>query len=388
MNRRVLFVDDEANVLLGFERQLRRRFEVETALGGEAGLLMLETPPYAVVVSDMRMPGINGIEFLTRTKQVAPDAQRVMLTGVADQDTAVAAINEGSIFRFLAKPCPADALIRTLEAAVRQHELVISERELLEQTLSGAVRATIDILALASPAAFGRATRLRRLVREFAQHLPAEDAWQLDVAAMLSQLGCVTLPDATLGRALRGEALSPEETAMFAAHPAAGAELIANIPRLEAVGEIIAYQEKRFDGEGPPPNGKSGTDIPLGARLLKVALDFDALTLRGLDGEAARDEIFSRSGWYDPDVVKALACSFDAVRRYERQSLALSALKPGMLLGENMAADSGVLLMAQGQEVTAALLTRLRNFLTLGQLERKINVLTPAARGDGDHERA
>ena len=205
MNRRVLFVDDEPNVLHAFERQLRRqRLTVDTAVGGEAGLALLATQgPYAVVVSDMRMPGMDGVEVLTRAKDVAPDAVRIMLTGVADQQTAIDAINEGSIFRFLTKPCPANALIRALDAALRQHELVIAERELLEQTLSGAVKVLMDVLSLVNSVAFGSASRLRKIVRELASELPVDDSWQLDLAAMLSQIGCVTLPQAMLNTSTR-----------------------------------------------------------------------------------------------------------------------------------------------------------------------------------------
>ena len=138
MVKRILFVDDDPRVLQAFERQFYKRFEIRTAIGPELGLQTLGADgPFATVVSDLRMPGMNGIEFLTRVRQASPDTVRVMLTGDADLSAAMAAVNEGKIFQFLTKPCPSDMLSRTLESALEQHRLITAERELLESTLRG-----------------------------------------------------------------------------------------------------------------------------------------------------------------------------------------------------------------------------------------------------------
>jgi response regulator RpfG family c-di-GMP phosphodiesterase len=284
MTERILCVDDDANILLGYQRALRKRFQIEVALGGEEGLAAIrEQGPYAVVVADMRMPGMNGVELLTQARQVAPDTVRMMLTGNSDQQTALEAVNEGHIFRFMTKPCAPENFAKALDAGLVQHRLIVAERELLSKTLSGAVKMLTDVLSLASPTAFGRASRVRGVARKMAQFLGETEVWMIEIAAMLSQVGCVAIADEVLARHYCGEDLSRSEKEAIAVHPLVGRDLLRSIPRLEGVAEIIGYQEKRFDGEGMPLDDCRGKAIPLGSRILKVALDFDALVSTGLE---------------------------------------------------------------------------------------------------------
>jgi DNA-binding NtrC family response regulator len=149
---KILLVDDDNSVLDGYRRSLCREFSLETALGGEQALqFAADNGPYAVVVSDMRMPGMDGIQLLSRIKTLAPDTIRVMLTGNADMDTAIHAINEGSIFRFLNKPCSKEVMAKTLTAALVQYRLFNSEKQLLEQTLSGSMQVLTEVLSLSTP---------------------------------------------------------------------------------------------------------------------------------------------------------------------------------------------------------------------------------------------
>src|SRR5580704_17984253 len=128
----ILFVDDDAAILDGFQRALRKEFNVDIARGAEEALaLCARRPAYSVVVADMQMPVMNGVDFLVCLEKSSPDSVRIMLTGNADQKTARDAVNKGHIFRFLNKPCPKDELISTLKAALRYHELITAERELL-----------------------------------------------------------------------------------------------------------------------------------------------------------------------------------------------------------------------------------------------------------------
>ena len=165
MAEKILLVDDESNILDGYRRSLSKEFLMETAQGGKEALaLATEKGPYAVVVSDMRMPGMDGVQLLSHIKTIAPDTIRVMLTGNADMDTAVNAINEGSIFRFLNKPCSKEVMARTITAALVQYRLVTAEKQLLEQTLGGTLQVLTQVLSLVNPAAFGRAERARRYI--------------------------------------------------------------------------------------------------------------------------------------------------------------------------------------------------------------------------------
>lgn len=361
---RILCVDDEPNVLAALSLQLRKRFDVATAGGGEAGLEELRKDgPFAVVVSDMRMPGMDGAAFLSRVREISPDTVRVLLTGMADFDVAVSAVNQGQIFRFLSKPCPPEMFIGALTAAAEQHRLITSERVLLEQTLHGSVKALSDILSLAHPTAFGRATRVKQHVSEMAAHLGVGERWQMEVAAMLSQIGCITLPPQTVERLYHGQALSEAEEVMVARLPAVAEQLLANIPRLEVVREILQLQDRRFDGANAGKDGKRGAAIPLGSRLLKLIMDFDVLEAQGAPVDVALDTLRSRVGWYDPALLQAFAESRgNAGRVSEVHEMKLAALRPGMIFAEDVRARAGGLLVARGQEVTEGLLERMRNF--------------------------
>ena len=249
MEEKILFVDDDPNILSAYQRQLRKQFNVDTALGGDLGLTAIaiaSNVPYAVIVADMGMPGMNGIQFLSKAKEITPDSVRMMLTGNADQQTAMNAINEGNIFRFLTKPCQPEVITKVLTAGIEQYRLITSEKELLEKTLNGSVKVLTDVLALVNPTAFGRTSRIHNLVQTISAELKIEKPWQIELAAMLSQIGCITMSEETLTKIYRGDNLTEQELQTFQRHPQIGSSLIASIPRLEKVAEIIACQELRF----------------------------------------------------------------------------------------------------------------------------------------------
>ncbi len=378
MTAKILCVDDEQNVLDSIKRQLRKQFAIDTALGAPAALKMLiDQGPYAIVVSDMRMPEMDGVQLLTAVKQKAPNTVRIMLTGNADQQTAIEAINKGQIFRFLNKPCSREDLTQVFQDGLRQYRLVHAERELLEKTLRGSVKMLSDVLALVSPAAFGRATRVQALVRKIGPALKTEHAWQYEIAAMLSQIGCVTLPQETVDKVYHGNQLTEEETQMVDAHPAVGRGLVENIPRLEEIARCIAYQEKRFDGTGPPHDDPiQGQDLPLGARILKLSLDFDTLLSSGRSSIEAVRELKTRSGWYDPQLIEALQeAGVDQEDTALQQKLVrLSELDNHMILAQDIVTTSGMLVTVKGQEVTPSLRQRLRNFSRKSPIREPIQV--------------
>jgi response regulator RpfG family c-di-GMP phosphodiesterase len=378
MSNKILCVDDDPNILAGFQRHLRRQFAIDTAPGGEQGLAMIQAQgPYAVVVADLHMPGLNGIQFLSRVHQAAPDTVRIMLTGNADLQQAVQAVNEGHIFRFLTKPCPAQSLAQALAAGVEQYRLVVAEKELREKTLRGSVQVLTEVLSLVNPMAFSRASRAHRLVQQLVAELGVENAWPIEMAALLSQVGCVTVPESVLKKVYLKVDIDPEERRMFEAHPHAGHELIIRIPRLEEVAAIVAYQEKRFDGEGPPAEERRGHELPLGSRILKVALDFDSLELVGHTRSEALDRLRHRSGWYDPAVMDALERVLVGAAQLRVRSLTVPELKCPMVLAADVFLENGSLLVSKGQEITQPLLWRLQNFAARGLIRGPIQVLVP-----------
>lgn len=374
MNRKVLCVDDDARILTAYQRNLGDQFDLDIALSGPEALQTLEkTGPYAVVVADMQMPLMNGVELLMRVEKLAPNTVRIMLTGNADQQTAVDAVNQGHVYRFLNKPCPPDMLALALDAGVRQYHLIEAERDLLENTLNGAVKALTDILGILDPSAFARAQRLRELVRTYVNHFKLANGWTLEMAAMLARVGCVAVPPPVLLKARSGLTLRPEEQEMLARVPQNGAELLGNIPRLETVSRIVQYCEQRFDGTGFPRDGVAGEDIPVGARILKVLSDLLELESRGASPAVAIAQMQARAGWYDPQVLDSVAVCFDVApastgRASRMVEVRLRDLHPGQELAAPITTADGNLIMAAGTTITPMALEKLRNFNELHNL--------------------
>jgi response regulator RpfG family c-di-GMP phosphodiesterase len=382
MIEQILLVDDDPNILDGYRRALRKDFRLQTALGGLQALdLIVGKPPFAVIVSDMRMPEMSGVELLGRLKDLAPESVRIMLTGNADQETASEAVNQGHVFRFLTKPCTAESLALSLTAGIEQYRLVRAEKDLLETTLSGSIQVLTDVLALVNPTAFGRSSRVRQLVQQLSTLMNAKDGWQIEIAAMLSQIGCVTVPEATLMKIYKGQQLQADELRMLQAHPQVGCDLISHIPRLEVVAEIIANQEKKFSDrsdDGSSDGSGSNPKVPLGARILKLALDFDKLLEARLSRSEAFVEIQRRGDWYQPSVVEALRKIVAGDERlYDTCFVEVGDLTPEMILAANIVSASGALLVAKGQNVTVSLRVRLENFLKGGGIGKTVKVFIP-----------
>ena len=360
---RVLFVDDEPDLLAAVVRNLRsEHFDVVTAPGGAAALQLLRNDgPFAVIVSDLRMPEMDGVTLLQHARKLFPDTVRVLFTGQPDMERAIAAINEGEIFRFMTKPCARVPMALMLKNAVQQHQLVTAERVLLEQTLRGCIKALTEILALTNPLAFGRASRLRQAMNSLVSALKIPVNWHLEVAAMLSQIGSVLLSPATLEKVYRKEPLSEAEEDTLQRLPELVEEILDNIPRLEPVREILRYQDKHFNGSGFPADSVAGEAIPWGARALKVILDFDTLESEGHPLSLCFDTLRGRVGWYDPAILEAMAEFRKSEPRAEVRELPITHLQAGMILAQDVRTTKGILFIARGQEVTPSLQAKLRN---------------------------
>ena len=362
MNDQVLFVDDEPNILDGIRRQLRKKVALDTATSGEEGLLKIrDAGPFAVVVSDMRMPGMNGSGFLSEVRKISPDSVRMILSGQAELESTIEAVNEGHIFRFLTKPCSTDSLCAAVDAGIEQYRLIHAERQLLEQTLSGAVRMLIEILGLTNPAAHNRASRIRRYATEFATELGLADQWEFRLATMLSQIGCIILPDDTLARMYAGQDLSEEEKAIYASHPKLAGKLLASIPRLEAVADMISHQMQTFDLKILPEDICEWDKNVLGAIILRAATNLDDLIGTGVSAEAAVSKLEKQSEVF-PSQLRQVLRSVKITREdVETKLIKASQLVIGMVLDEDMMSASGMRLIPSGQEVTQTILVRLRS---------------------------
>ncbi|HZP14093.1 MAG TPA: response regulator [Nevskiaceae bacterium] len=358
---KVLCVDDEANVLASMAPHLRRRCDMLGAISGDAGLEVLRANrDVVVIISDMRMPGMDGASFLAKAREVAPDATRLVLTGQTDLASAIRAVNEGRIFRFLTKPCSPVDLLAAIEAAAEMHRLVTAERVLLEQTLHGSIKTLSDVLALTNPLAFGRAARLKQNVSEIADRLALRERWQVEVASMLSQLPGIALDEATAAKIYHGQPLDEADRRAYASACAMAEGLLANIPRLELVREMLARLWGTGTG-GPIPLIAQRALVDQGVAMLQVAQDFDLLEARGASVSEALATLRAQPGRYRAEVLDALcAIRGDAGAAAEIRECPLGSVRPGMVFVEDVKLSTGALLVPRGYEVTQSLIERVR----------------------------
>jgi response regulator RpfG family c-di-GMP phosphodiesterase len=373
----VLCVDDEPKVLEGLTLSLRCDFRVSSARNGQSGLAIVDGDPPSVVVSDMRMPEMDGASFLSQVKERSPETVRILLTGYGDLDSAIAAVNHGQVFRFLTKPCSSQVFLSAVHAAAEQHRLITAEKELLEKTLLGSVKALTEILSLANPLAFGRAIRLKQHASELVAALRLPLSWQIEVATMMSQIGCMALPAATNEKLYYGKPLSKEEVEMTKQLPTLAVQLLGSIPRLDAVRAILLAQQYDYTGAGTPGGLPKGEAIPLGARVLKLVSDYDSLEAAEVDPMRAIAVLQVHSSRYDPTLLEALARVKTQSATGGSRELALAAVRPGIFLARDVTSTTGALLIPRGHEVTQGLLQRLRSFPS-GTIREPIAVFAPS----------
>lgn len=359
---RVLCVDDDPRILVILGRVLNSRFDVQTASNAVDAIVAIERAeaPFAVIISDLRMPGMDGIALLRHCREITPNSIRVLLTGNADMEGAVDAVNDGAIFRFLTKPCSSDSLATAVTAASEQYRLIESERVLLEQTLRGSIKALTEVLTVANPSAFARAIRLKRYVGQIADVLGVSDRWEMEVAALFSQLGCVSLPSALITKMNTGGELDASEQVIVDALPSDAVAFIAEIPRLDAVREILLQQNTPFGENGAPRGSAQGARIPLGARVLKAASDLDWLLAGGMPVALALGNLSARKGVYDPKVLHALHSALGQATEVGVRRIRFRDVQEGMVFSADVHGPRGLLLAARGQEVGPALMNRLR----------------------------
>jgi len=381
MAEKILLVDDEPNVLRACERLLHNRFEMDAAVGGAEALAAIKAKgPYAVVLSDMRMPQMDGIELLTKVKNLAPDTIRIMLTGYADVKTALTAVNEGNIFRLLTKPCDKQTLVNALTAGLTQYRLVTTEKDLLEKTLAGGLTVLTEVLCMASPAAFSRAMRLRRYIGHIVTKLSLANRWKFELAAMLSQLGCVTMAPETIDAVYAGKPLSSKEQALYDTHPSIAWDLLKNIPRMESVAWMISHQNEpdTVDGDISDPEL---AERRLGAQLLAVTVAFDTRVRQGNSRTEAACALGRRYKDLDSRVAMALVEVEAEDRDRNVRTCRIEEIAPGMVIDKDVRTEAGLLIIARNQEVTPSVILRLKNYHQMGVIVGDIVVSTPQTLG-------
>jgi len=378
---KVLLVDDEINLLNGLKRQLRGRFQLLTAHSGKEALEVTQNNgPIAAVISDMRMPDMDGIATLEAVAKISPNTVRMMLTGNADQSTAVEAINCGHIFRFFNKPCSNEVLLQGIGDALRQHQLIIAEKEILEQTLAGSVKVLLDVIGMIDPEMVRESERVREWIDPITKTLALPHAWRLRIAAMLTPLGRIVIPRPILDKYRAGKKLSETEKELLESTPGTARDLLINIPRLREVAEILYLHERNFDGSGFPSNGPKGTDIPLPARTLRIltalARAAPSTALRAADFDCL---LVDSGRHFDPELLRKIQdCLLPIELRRKNQEVivntTLSALHEDDTLVKDLRSPTGQLFLAAGTQLSAAYIQTVRSLAKLVDIEDRIAV--------------
>jgi len=373
--RYVLCVDDEPLLLEGLERTLRESFEVITETKPLAALALLERHEhdFVAIVSDMRMPLMDGAKFLACAAEIAPNSTRVLLTGHAELNAAIAAVNTGRIFRFLCKPCAPNELITALEAAAEQHRLQTLEKHLLEETLTGTVRLLSEVLMLVAPDIFTQNQLIQSYVLYLARRLGRSDAWRFELAACLNMIGCVGLPEETLKRAFSGATLDEQESRSMAEHPLTAHRLLKKIPRFEDVAEMIRLQVSGSSASA----GELSPDVQLGARLLRVARGVQHLVAGGASEAEAVARLTPLSGPEDVELLELLADFKSVALVGDLKELKVAQMTAQMVLEDDVKTKTGVVVVPGKKQLSQVLLERLIRFSRAGVLVEPIRVRVP-----------
>jgi len=373
---KILFVDDEQDILSSFKRQFRKKADISTALSGKEALELIDNESeFAVIVSDMRMPSMDGAEFLEKAKKKSPNTIRILLTGQTDLNSAISAINQGQIFRFLTKPCSQDILQEALKSAIRQYRLLNVEKELLQKTVKGSIELLSEILSIVKPRVFSNFNRIKKYIHYIASEQGETDTWDFEVAGMLYSLGYLTLPEDLIEKALKPNSeLTASEKLALQDVPLISSKLINHIPRLENIAEMVRLSDKVNHLIHQDAGAVQGR-IYLGADMLKIAISFDRLLESGHNHKSAIDLLRTDDSLHQ-DLVEKLS-SIKMGHEDDVITVNVDNLLPGMVLLENMITDNDSTLLAKGTELTEDLLVRIKLYTKNQKISRPIRIIAP-----------
>ncbi len=397
----ILVVDDEPDILDALREQLTwEGYEVTACVDGTQALNVLQRRAFSVIISDQRMPGMSGLELMGHARKLHPNSSRVLLTGVLSLDTLVGAINQGEIFRFIAKPWMRAELLATVDNALQRQNLLEANEQLVRNTEKLnrqlvhanaqlqiqvneliAQKEQIDDAHEALNANFehslglcyrvintfdpllGKQTKaVVDLCRQMAHmdDFTPEEKHVLIASAWLHDIGLIGLNRDLVHRFFhKPEGLSANDRALLREHPIYGQALAAFVDRLSSVGVTIRAHHERYDGGGYP-DGLAGTAIPWTARCLAVAVAF---VQPGMPRGSALQSILEQSGTaFDPEAVRVFLKTTHRteVPRQVRE-ISVEDLRPGMLIARGIYVPSGMLLIAEGQELTPTAIAKLKS---------------------------
>ncbi len=358
---RVLLVDDDPMLLNAFRRQLRGIYELETATSPGIGLdLLKKTDAFQVVVSDMQMPMMNGLEFLRECRKVSPNTIRVMLTGNADQATVINAINDGEVFRFLLKPCESATLIKTLADSIREFQALAAERDAATDAQCSALKLITDIVNSVRPETYQHSMEARKLASEIAREMQLSNFREVELGAMLSYFGSISVPQPLFQRYLDNQSLTARELAEVERFVEFSRRMIDSFVGFDNAERLIACQLHA-------PN----VTTPVGARVIRVTNDFLRIS-RTKERLEAVSQLRSQTATYDADVIKALENVLS--KRFKEVEVAVSELKPGFILLQALRSNDGLTLIESSRRLTVRMLDSLEGVIASGRLSPSTKV--------------
>ena len=402
----VLCVDDEANILAALKRSLHGAgYGVLTAAGGEQALALLAQTPVDVVVSDMRMPGMDGAQLLEQVHERWPQVVRILLTGQANMDATVAAINRGRILRYISKPWDEldllsavregverqalereklrlEALTQTQNEALRVLNVELESRVLartaelgeanqkLQRNHLKTIKVFSNLLELRGDQLAGHGRRVAETARDVARAmgLGEDEVRQVFVAGLLHDIGLIGVLDKLLAKPV--SRFAPDELALYRSHATVGEQSLMALDDMQPVLPMIRGHHERFDGDGFPDR-LAGAAVPLGARILSVADAFDDLQTGQMVetkltvAEARTILRQGRGTQFDPEVLDVFL-HITEPQKPKPVQLALRvpsvALEPDMVLAADLVSTRGVLMLTAGHRFTPSLIRRVREF--------------------------
>lgn len=308
----ILIVDDEEDNLKFLERTLRRKFNISKASNALEGLAVIEKEDIDLVISDFRMPEMDGIEFLSKVKDIKPSAMRILLTAYSEADILIDAINAGGIYRYIKKPCDPENIMNIVDSAIEVYQLNMDNQELTKDfnnLFSGTIKAITEALDAKDSFTYGRSRRVTNLGLATGKKLglPESELIKLEIAGLLHDIGMIGVPEDVLKK--EGK-LTAEEYEEIKKHVEHGINILSEIKYLRPVLDIIKYHHERVDGKGYP-YGLKGDEIPISAKIITVADAYDGMISdrayrKSLSSEEAVEEIKKLAGsQFDKKVVNA-----------------------------------------------------------------------------------
>ena len=374
----VLFIDDDYKILNSFKRSLTPEYRVFVADNPVEGLRVFEEKgPFSVLVSDMRMPEMNGVEVLCRAQEIDSDTTRVLLTGYADQQAAIDAVNKGKVFKFLTKPCPMQTLVPILDEGIYNYKLNVSDRFFGERTQQGVVGMLSQILAMVKPAAQRKANRLKEYSRHMAKGLRPQQRAIVEIAAVLSQLGCLNLSQKTMMLYDNGGVVDREASIRIREQYDVAARLLMHLPRFEVIIEILSLLHKPSHQFPRYDDSEMRETIPLCTRILQTAIGLDSLLSTGLAPTEALNKLRADQPFYEPSLVESIADYPFGLHNEVLLYVRASELTPRMILADDIRDTDGTLLATKGQPLAHPLLAYLHKVHRRIGLPEPIGVFLP-----------